>query len=105
MSFTTDLGLAVEGDEVVEFILQTPFENGFTNGSWRDSSSGCGPERIAAGWPPLRRKPSAIRPISRTRNGHENQHLSLFGWQGGDQALHRSVTEHMFRDHLHDPSS
>jgi hypothetical protein len=39
------------------------FGNGLSEFATRDSSLGCGPERRAAGWRPLRRRPNAIRAI------------------------------------------
>ena len=38
-----------------------PFENPFNGGFGRDSSLGRGPQRRVAGWPNLRRRPSATR--------------------------------------------
>lgn len=39
------------------------FEKGLFEVVMRDSSLGCGPERIVAGWPILRKEPSDTPPI------------------------------------------
>ena len=41
----------------VAFAIRVMFNGGFG----RDSSLGCGPQRRVAGWPNLRRRPSATR--------------------------------------------